>query len=126
MRKPPPTAKPLDLGDHRLAHRLEARDALVAVALVGNAVLGPVEDLELADVRPRHERLAARAAKHEHAHRVVGVHLLADLVEPIVHAPGQGVARLGAIEGQRDHRPVAGHEGLVLRRHGARLLRGHR
>ena len=40
-------------------------------------VLGRVEACELADVGARHEGLAAGSAQHEHAHRVVGVHLVA-------------------------------------------------
>ena len=69
----------LDLGDDGLPDRLQATDTAVAVPLVGDAVRRPLERRELADVGPRHERLAAGAPQHQHPDRVVGVDLLAGL-----------------------------------------------
>ena len=80
------------------------------VALVGEAVLGGLEDLELADVGAGHEGLAAGAAQDEDAHGIVGIHLLADLEQPLVHGPGHGVAGLRPIEGERHDRSVSGDE----------------
>src|SRR6266478_1538 len=116
-----------DLRDDGLADALQPARSPLAVALVLDAVLRGLEALELADVGAGHEGLAPRAAQHEDTDRVVGVHLFAGLVQPLVHVPRQGVAGFGAIEGQRYHRTFAGDEDLarVLRLvcQGSRLLR---
>ena len=67
----------LDCRDDGLPDRREPADAAIAVTLVGDAVLRPGEGLELRDVGARDERLASRAAEHQHPDRVVGVDLLA-------------------------------------------------
>ena len=74
--------------------------------LVAQPVLGRLERRELADVGARHERLAARAAQHEHAHVVVGVGRLAGLEQRLVHRERHRVVRLGAVEGDPQRRPA--------------------
>ena len=101
MPKPPPTQTPSICAITGF-FTFDAPRALVAVALVLQAVLRALELGELADIGARDEGLAARALQHQHADRVVRVDFLAHLVEPLVHAPGHGVARLGAVKGQRD------------------------
>ena len=117
----------LDLRDDRLADALQAIDAAIEIALVRQAVFLSAELGELADVRAGHERLAARAAQHEDAHRIVGIDLVAGLIQSLVHAPGDRVARFRTIERHRDDRAVAFDEQLVghergLQRSGARIL----
>src|SRR5262249_31047578 len=63
--EPAPHREPLDLGDDRLAHALEARRAPLAIALVLEAVLRRLEALELTDVGASYEGLAARAPQHK-------------------------------------------------------------
>jgi hypothetical protein len=120
--EPAADGDPLDLCDDRLAHPGDPARALVVVALVREAVLGAAKFRELADVAAGDERLAARALEHEDPYRVVRVDLLADFVEPLVHAPGHGVARLGAVEGDGDDRAVARDEDLARCR--SRVLHG--
>ena len=98
MLKPPPTAKPWICAITGLATLLEPGRPGRAVALVREAVLGGLEDLELADIGARDERLAARAAQHEDADGVVGVHLLARLGEALVHGPGHRIPGLGRLK----------------------------
>jgi hypothetical protein len=103
----------LDLGDDRFSYGGEPRHAPVAVALVGDAVCGRREHLELTDVGAGHEGPAPGPAQHEHPHGVVRVHHVACLLEAFVHAPGERVARLRAVEGQGDNGTVAGDEDLA-------------
>jgi hypothetical protein len=79
----------------------------VAVALVAEPVLAALELGELADVGAGDEGLAAGALEHQDPDRVVGIDLLAGVVQPLVHVPGHRVAGLGAVEGQRDDRALA-------------------
>gem|GEM_PF-1030006 len=114
--------------------RLLARGDLgvpaLAVALVPDPILGCFEALELPDVGAGHEGLAPGAAEDEDADGVVGVHLLAGLVEPLVHVPRQRVAGFGAVEGERHHGALAGDEDFALLRrlgcHGVDLRRESR
>ena len=122
--KPPAHGVALDLRDDGLAHALQPAGSPLAVALVLDPVLRGLEALELADVGAGDEGLAARAAQHEDPDGVVGVHLFAGLVEPLVHVPRQRVAGFGAIEGECHHGTLAGDEDFALLgsgRHGVDL-----
>ncbi len=93
MSKPPPTAKPWIWAITGFFTRSSRSERAVAVALVGEALLGGLEHLELADVGAGHEGLAAGAAQDQDAHAVVGVHQVARLEQALVHGPRHRVAR---------------------------------
>src|SRR5918997_2390685 len=97
--RPLPDSVPVDPRVGRLGQRLQAADDALKPLFVGDPVLPRVELEELLDVGAGHEGLLPRAAQHEDAHVLVGVHLLAARKERLVHLPGHGVARLGPVEG---------------------------
>ena len=113
---------PLDLRDRRLGDALEPVQHASSRSSYSMPSSRFAEVLELRDVGPGDERLAAGAAQDEHADAGVRVHAIARVDERLVHVPRHRVARLGAIEGElsaigsdrvvRMHRCV-GHHGSI-------------
>src|SRR5262249_62070578 len=85
----------------RQRQRLEVADTAVHLGLVGDAVLGTAEGLELADIGAGDEGLAAGAAKHRNPQPVFAADARTGRAELLVHAPSHGVARRRPVE---DHR----------------------
>src|SRR5205814_10483957 len=75
-------------------------------------VLRGPEALELRDIRPRDERLAAGALQDEHAYLRIAVHLLARRQQCVIHRPRHRVARLGPVERQNGKRRIDLEEGF--------------
>src|SRR2546428_3647667 len=72
-RGPAARGHPRDGGNGRLRHRLQPRDDTIHPTLIVDRVLGRPEALELPDIGPRHERLAARSPEDQDAQLVVRV-----------------------------------------------------
>ena len=59
------------------------------------------ERVELGDVGAGDKGAVAGTAQHQHRDAVVGVDVLAAGIQALVHRPGQRVARVRAIEGEK-------------------------
>src|SRR5207237_8337189 len=94
-----PGAGTADHGDRRFGQVFESASVAIVVALVLERVFGRGKGAELRDVGACDERLVTRAAQHQDLDPLVGVDVLAALVQTFVHGPGQRVARLGTNEG---------------------------
>ena len=133
-RQPAADRPAFDDGDGGHAQSFESGDVAVDFLLVGDAVLAGFELAELLDVGAGDERLAAGAAQQGEAERGVAVDRLAGGGEVVIHAPGHGVARGRAVEGDaRDwavhlqaHAAGVGFFGGVSAAHGSKAPRWRR
>src|SRR5439155_297300 len=85
--------------------------------LVAERVLLRLEAQELADVGAADERLVPGPGEDHHADGRIRIELLAEVVQRLVHLEGHGVARLGPVEGDRDHAAVLLDEDGILVAH---------
>ena len=74
--------------------------------LVPDAVLAGGECRELGDVGTGDEGAPAGTSQDADANRRVGIHLLADADERVVHVPGHGIPGFGPVERHEGNRPV--------------------
>ena len=93
-------------GDRRLLHRLEAAQRGADHPFVAEDVVRGLERGELGDIRARDERAIACAPQYEHADSVVGVGVLARIVQTLVHRPRHCISRGGPVEGEDGGRPA--------------------
>src|SRR5439155_160523 len=106
-----------DHGDRRLGHAGDAAEHARDARLVAERVLLRLEAQELADVGAADERLVPGPGEDHHADGRIRIELLAEVVQRLVHLEGHGVARLGPVEGDRDHAAVLLDEDGILVAH---------
>src|SRR4029077_748113 len=94
---------PGDSSDGRNARALQGVEDAIHARLIVQGVLGPGKRLELGNVRSCREGLFSRACEDQRSMRGILLRLVKDFTQALVHAEGERISGLGAIEGEATH-----------------------